>query len=286
VAPTPAPTATPQPTLAPTSPWSVPFLARTPSGPIVINGQNNVTISGLQFQNLGSSHPNAIVIQNSSNVTVTANDFDNVIGAILAIDSTNITVTWNRYRNIGDGTIGSGHSNFVQFGRTTGGYIAHNKGIGGKTEDIISMYQSQGASASSPIVIEYNHFEGTTWTSDSGSGMMLGDSGGAHIVARFNTLLNPGQVGIGIPGGSDIHVTDNIIYGAQRPLSNVGIYVYDYSPCSNEEVSRNQVKWYRYDGVENPDYNPGACGAVLGWDSIDTNNWHAPLDPATLKVTL
>ncbi len=257
-------------------------MGRTASGPIVINGQSNVTISGLQFQNLGSSQPNAIVIQNSSNVTVTANDFDNVIGAILAIDSSNITVTWNRYRNIGDGTIGFGHSNFVQFGRTTGGYIANNKGIGGNTEDIISMYQSQGASASSPIVIEYNHFEGTTWTSGSGSGMMLGDSGGAHIVARFNTLLNPGQVGIGIPGGSDIHVTDNIIYGAQRSLSNVGNFVYNYSACSNEEVSRNQVKWYRFDGVENAMSDAGTCGVVTFAD----NNWSAPLDPVTLRVTL
>ena len=245
-----------------------------------------MTISGLQFQNLAAAP--AIYIYNSSNVTITGNDFDNVVGAIYAQSSTNVTVTWNRYRNIGDGTIGSGHSNFVQFGDVTDGYIANNKGKGGNTEDIISMYQSQGSSASSPIVIEHNAFEGTTWTSASGSGAMLGDTGGSHIVVRFNTLLSPGQVGIGVGGGTDMHVTDNTIYGAVRPLSNVGVGVWNQSTgtCSGIEVARNQVKWYRSDGVENPAWNAGNCGTVTGWDGTDTNNWHAPLDPATLAVAL
>ena len=244
-----------------------------------------MTISGLQFQNLGTG---AIVIENSSNITVTANDFDNVVGAIYVFNSTNVTVTWNRYRNIGDGSIGSGHSNFVQFNNVTGGYIANNKGKGGNTEDIISMFQSQGSSASSPIVIEHNAFQGTTWTSGSGSGAMLGDAGGSHIVFRFNSLLSPGQVGIGVAGGTDIHMTDNIVYGEVLPLSNVGVSVWNQYPtaCSDIEVARNQVKWYRSDGVETPGWNAGNCGTVTGWDGTDTNNWHAPLDPATLAVTL
>jgi hypothetical protein len=37
-----------------------------------------------------------IVIENCDNVTVTANDFTNVVGAIYALNSTNITVTWTR----------------------------------------------------------------------------------------------------------------------------------------------------------------------------------------------
>ena len=265
------------------APWSVPFLARTPSGQVVINRRSNVTVSGFQFQNLSG---NAIIVRNSSNITITANDFDTVVGAIYVQNSTNITVTWNRYRNIGDGTTGSGHSAFIQFNETTGGYIGHNKGIGGKTEDIISMWQSGGSSSSSPLVIEYNHFEGTNWTSGSGAGINMGDGGGSHMIARFNTLLNPGQSGIAISSGIDNHITDNIVYGELRPHSNVGVPVWNQYPtaCSGHEIARNKVKWYRYDGLETPAWDGGNCGVIGGmWTD---NDWHAPLDPATLGVIL
>jgi len=285
-APTVAPTAPPAAPTAPPAgdPWSVPFLSRTPSGALVVSGQSNVTISGKEFTNLANGTV-AIIVSNSSNVTITGNDFANVTGAIYAVNSTNVTVTWNRFQNIGNGTIGSGHSNYIQFNNTWGGYIAHNKGIGGNTEDLVSIYKSGGTDTAHPLVIEYNNFEGTNWTSGSGSGMMIGDAGGSHVVARYNTLLTSGQVGIGIPGGSDIHITDNTIYGAKRTSANVGIYVWNQSggTCSGNEVARNQVKWYNASGSENPYWNGGGCGTVTG---ESTNNWHASIDPASLHVTL
>ncbi len=284
LAPTPAPTlaATPAPTASPSNPWSVPFLSRPAHGQIHLSNCSNVTVSGYSFSNIADD---AIIIEGCNNVTVTANDFSGDVGAIYVLNSTNVTITWNRYQNIGDGTIGSGHSNFVQFNNSWGGYIGHNKGVGGNTEDIISIYQSGGASSTSPLVIEYNAFQGTNWTSGSGSGSMLGDAGGSHIVVRYNTYLSPGQVGIGIPSGTDIHITNNTLYGATRPLSNVGIYVWNQAttPCSGIEIANNQVKWYRSDGVENPYWNAGNCGTVSG---ESTNNWHASIDPTTLQVTL
>jgi parallel beta-helix repeat protein len=260
----------------------VPFLGRTPSGPIHLTNCSNVTVSGKQFVNIDDD---AIVIEGCNNVTITGNDFSGDVGAVYAINSTNVTITWNRFQNIGDGTIGSGHSNYVQFNNTWGGYVGHNKGVGGNTEDLISVYESGGASAASPLVIEYNAFEGTNWSSGSGSGSMLGDAGGTHIVIRYNTYLSPGQVGIGVPSGTDIHVTDNTIYGAKRTSSNVGIYVWNQATaqCSGIEVARNQVKWYRDDGVANPYWDAGNCGTVAGESS---NNWNASIDPASLHVVL
>ena len=41
----------------------------------------------------------------------------------------------------------------------SGGYISHNKGKGGDTEDIVSLYRS-GGTAASPFIVEYNHFQG------------------------------------------------------------------------------------------------------------------------------
>ena len=120
-----------------------------------------------------------------------------------------------------------------------GGYIGTNKGIGGDTEDIVSLHNS-GGSPEEPLVVENNHFEGTNWSSASGSGIALGDSGSTYSIARNNILLNPGQVGIFIAGGTHNAIVDNVVYGEQRPLSNVGIYVWNQTdePCSDHEVSR------------------------------------------------
>ena len=287
-APKPAPKPAPRPAPRPTRPpsggyWSAPFLHRTPSGPIRISGRHNVTISGKQFTNLGSGTV-AIVISNSSNITILANDFSNVTGAIYAVNSTNVKVMWNRFRNIGNGTIGSGHSNYIQFNNTWGGYIGHNKGIGGDTEDLISIYKS-GGSAASPLRIEYNQFEGTNWSSGSGSGLMLGDAGGRYITAAYNVFVSPGQVGIGVPGGSHIRILKNTIYGARRSQSNVGLYVWNQSgsTCSAIEVSGNKVRWYNASGTLNGAWNGGGCGTVSGWSA---NSWTASLSVSSLHVRL
>jgi len=275
----------PRPTKPPTSGgyWSVPFLHRTASAPIRITGRSNVTISGKQFTNLANGTV-AIIISNSSNVTIVGNDFSNVTGAIYAVNSSNVKVMWNRFRNIGNGTIGSGHSNYIQFNNTWGGYITHNKGIGGNTEDLVSVYRS-GGSAASPLLIEYNQFEGTNWSSGSGSGLMLGDAGGRFITAAYNVLVSPGQVGIGVPGGTNIRILNNTIYGAQRSRSNVGLYVWNQSGsgCSAIEVRGNKVHWYNAGGSLNGSWNGGGCGTVAGWSA---NSWTASISVSALHVRL
>ena len=267
------------PVVPPGTPWSVPFLTRTPSGQLNINGQSNKTYSGLQFVNINDD---AIVIENSSNITITACDFSGCVGGIFAINSTNITITWNRFNNIGDGTIGSGHSNLFQFNNVTGGYIGNNKGIGGNTEDMFSVFQSGGASASSPLIIENNALEGTNWSSGSGTGIILCDGNvGDYVTVRYNTLLTPGQVGIQIIDGIGHKVYNNIVYSAARPGKtdpNCGMTSYAGNPVA--EVYNNQVRWYKNNGTENP-YWWGA-GTINDHD----NDWHAPIDPATLHVVL
>ena len=73
----------------------------------------------------------------------------------------------------------------------------------------------------------------------------MGDGCGAHMIIRYNTYLSPGMTGIGIACGTDIHITDNIVYGKMRPGSNVGISIWNqYSgECSGNEIARNQVRW-------------------------------------------
>jgi hypothetical protein len=272
-----------------TSHFSVPFLSRPVSAKLRITGATDVKISNKSFKNMENDV--AVVIERCQNVEITECDFSNVLGGIFILDCTNVTITYNRFFNIGDNTIGSGHSNCIQFNNVTGGLIAHNKAKGGYTEDMISIFKSRGVSASEPLVIEYNQLEGVDWNSSSGSAIMLGDDGGSHIVARYNTCLNPGQVGIGVASGSDIHVIGNTVYGAPRKKSNVAIYVWNQYPYDMEdiEVAENKVRWYHVDGSENPFWN-GEKADHLRYDFIitgeATNNWHADINPEELRVKL
>jgi len=149
------------------------------------------------------------------------------------------------------------------------------------------MWQSGGSSSSRPLVIEYNQLEGTNWTSTSGTAINMGDGGGSNMIARFNTLLNVGQAGIIIASGTNNQITDNTMYMAPTfARSNVGIVVWNMYPtvCSGHVIARNRVKWYRSDGTESPAWDGGNCGSIAGlWTE---NDWHAPLDPATLHVRL
>ena len=99
----------------------------------------------------------------------------------------------------------------VQFDKITGtnNVICRNYAINdcGKShpEDSISLYMSAGEK-DSPILIEDNYLtadpsKGSAGMSKSGSGIMLGDSGGAYLICRHNVVISAGQVGVGVAGG-------------------------------------------------------------------------------------
>ena len=259
----------------------MPFATRPSSGAIRLANCSNVVIEGKTFRDLGAGVI-AIRIENCSNVTIRSVDFLNVAEGVYALNSSNIRVIDSRYSNItgpAQPRTGANVANFVQFNNVAGGLIDHNKGKGGDTEDIVSVYQSDH------VTVQDNQFEGTNWTSGSGSGIALADGGGSDNTAQRNILVNPGQVGIFIAGGLNNKILDNTIYGQQRLKSNVGLYVWNQSssPCSGQEVSRNRVWWRNEAGTSNSAWNAGNCGTVAGWS---TNIWNAPLDVTSLRVSL
>jgi hypothetical protein len=288
-APTPPPTPTPEPTPIPPlagDPWVTPFLDRPISEPIRHQGDcDNLLIEGLAFEDLGPG-VEAIHLEDCDNVVIRANDFARVSQAITVLDSTRVRVEYNRYEDIlgPHERNGTHRANFVQFVRVTNGYIGNNKGKGGDTEDIVSLFRS-GGTADDPLIVEHNHFEGTDWTSQSGSGIALGDGESSYSIARDNVLLNVGQAGIFIAGGTNHKIIDNVILGEQRQHSNVGIYVDNRSDgeCGGHEVRGNEVNWMTEDGDRNSRYDSGDCGEILGWDE---NEWTAPLRPDALRVGL
>jgi len=277
--PTPTPKPTPTPTPPSTNPWSVAFGTRPASGPISLTNCHDLVISNKTFRDLGANVI-AIRLDTCTNVTIRAVDFINVAEGVYARNSTNITIVDARYSNILGPHQRDGHNrgNFVQFDGVSGGLIDHNKGKGGDTEDIVSLYRTSG------VTVEDNQFEGTNWTSTSGSGIAIGDGGGSNNIARRNKLLNPGQVGIYIAGGTNNRIDSNVIYGAARTASNVGMYVWNQSggTCSGAAVTNNHVRWWKANGTFSPWWAGSGCGTL----TYSGNDYSTPIDPTTLAVHL
>ena len=242
-------------------------------------------IEGKTFKDLGAD-VEAIHLENCNNVTIRNNDFANVAQAITVANSTNVKIEWNRYSNIvgPHARVGKNRANFVQLVNVSRGYISHNKGKGGDTEDIVSLYRSGGTSAS-PFIVEYNHFQGTNWTSSSGSGIALGDDTSGYSIARYNILLNPGQVGIFIAGGTNHKIIGNTIYGEKRTSSNVGLYV-GTSTRPRARVTRSGTTWCPGRTPPDPPTPRGTAGTAGPSPAGRSNTWNANLDPASLQVTL
>lgn len=260
------------------------------TGPVVVSGESGVVLEGMKISNpngpcvqikgsseivvraseIGPCGDRAVEIQDSSAVTIEGLAIHDSSSGVYAINSQHVAVVGNRFTNAG--------RNFVQFDKVTGSgnSISRNSGANklgsSSAEDFVSVYKSSGTPGS-PLTVASNSFR-DGGPSGSGSGIMVGDYGGSHILVQGNTLINPGQAGIGVPGGTNIRVIDNVVYSGSQPWSNVGIYVWNQSggSCGSIEVKGNRVEWYGADGAENPSWDGGNCGAIAGWD---TNDWHA-----------
>ena len=274
----------PPPVVVPPPPSST-FGSRPLSPPLRITGAHDVQLSNKTFR--GAGDPFVLELVSCVNVQLADLDFDGAVSGIsMGGCSGTIDVGGLRYRNL----VGP-HANLIQLdGSSMTGRIHDCKGVGGVTADIVSIYKSGGPDAAHPLILEDLQYQGNGWQDPSGSGVMLGDQGGGHIIARRIHLLNPGAVGIGIAGGVDIHVTDNVIYGAKMPGSNIGLYVNNQSgqPSSGHEVARNRIYWLKSDGSLNWAWNAGNCGPIIGWAGAPgTNVWNdTTIDPASLVVTL
>lgn len=265
-------------------------VAKGDSGPVVVSGQNGVVIENLKISNpdgacikvvnsssitirnseIGPCGGRGVSIEKSSSVTVENVAIHHSSAGVYAVLSQSVVVSSTSFTHAG--------RNFVQFDKVTGSgnKIVGNSGSnslgGSNAEDLISLYQSSGTSGS-PIEVRGNHLS-NGGPSGSGSGIMVGDSGGANVVVSGNTLMNPGQVGIGVAGGTNMHVVGNVIFSSAHSWSNVGVYVWNQAggSCGGIEVRDNRVEWYNASGALNGRWDGGGCGGIAGWDA---NDWAA-----------
>ena len=95
------------------------------------------------------------------------------------------------------------------------------------------------------------------WKSDSGTCVNLADAGGHDIRLQNSTFLNCGAVGIQMnEPGRNVKARNNTVYGAARPISNVGLSQWsgDECPttCPGNEYRSNRVWWVKPTGSASP----------------------------------
>jgi parallel beta-helix repeat protein len=278
--------ATPSSAAAAVTPPKIPLGSRPESDGLSYWGDCPAVIEGHTFRGLGPGVI-AIRLENCSNVLIRDNDFIDVAEGVYVLGGSNVSVIGNRFQNIvGPSTRDGGiHGNFVMFNGVRSGLIANNEGRCGDTEDTISLYRS------SHVIVASNYLEGAfddspdclAWSSSSGTGINVNDGGGTGNIVRDNTLVNPHRVGIGVAGGADTLVENNVIYSARRqaPDTVFGIAVENYSaePCTGITVRGNRILWTNSSGGASPIWANGDCRTASDRRSRRNDR---TLDPASL----
>lgn len=136
-------------------------------------------------------------------------------------------------------------------------------------EDHVNNWLSRGG-LGDPIVIKYNKVRGGG-PSESGGGILCGDGGGSNFIIESNILVNPGQYGISIAGGSNNLLLNNKVYSDSFPWSNVGCSSLNQStaPFGNNEIRGNRINWTNMNGDSNPFWDKaGGTSDVLIIDNV------------------
>jgi len=281
----------------------------TPSSPISLSGQSGQTISGKFIGNISGvainlsnchdmiitgmkiSHTvgSGIVLTNCYNITITHCEIDSVKSGLYAQNCTGgIVFNYNDAKNM-QGPFPQ--AQMAQFDHCSGAgnSVSYNTcdNVPGYShpEDIINMWMSTGT-ASSPIQINGNKIRGGG-PSTSGGGIIMGDGGGGYQVAKNNILVDPGQYGMSIAGGSNNIIDGNVIYGKSQAFTNVGLYLWNQyaAACANNTVQNNRVNFRYKAGQLNDFYNGSAVKSgtsPLATGTVWTNN----VDDQTLTASL
>jgi len=276
------------------------------SKPITLNGAHNITIRGDSIN--GGTVP-CITLNNCSNIRIThcklinsktlgiyvtgcsyihidSSFVGNVSTGVYAVNSKSIQVQDNQMKNM-QGPYPRGA--FVQFDNVSGGdnRVKGNKleNILGQSypEDAISMYKSNGLPTDN-IYITNNWIRGGG-PSKSGGGIMLGDNGGSYQVAESNILVNPGQYGMAVSGGTHMQIVANEIYAKAQSFTNVGLYYWNQSglPSSSITISNNKVNFTSGMYGINNSYIGAGNATPTGWS---TNIWNASINASILPTTI
>jgi Right handed beta helix region len=248
---------------------------------IEVTDSENVIIRNVTINDTKES---GVYIEGSQSVEVRESRISNAVSGVYAVNSRSVRVACNTLLDQ-RGPVPRGQH--VQFNHVVGGNnsircnVGRNQPGHGSPEDAINLYKSHGTSWL-PITVIDNLIVGGG-PSESGGGIMLGDSGGSYQLAKGNILVDPGQYGIAVSSGWNISVMDNLVFGRRQPFTNVGIYAWNQYPqaCHGISIARNKVFWLSKTGRANPFWDGQNCGKIAG---IADNKFAARLSPDIAEI--
>jgi len=246
---------------------------------IDVSGSKGVKIVNCWIHDTGTKL--GVRLYKCADVLVQGSRMERISTGVYALESTGVQVLGNYVEDV-QGPMPRGQ--LSQFNNVTGegNAVSHNYGVNfadkSHPEDMISLFKSEGTEKS-PILIEKNYLvgdpeKGSENKSKSGSGIMLGDGGGRHLLCRENVLIGSGQVGIGICGGASITVEKNVLYGLASNVANVAVYVWNNSktPGAADIVVRgNLAAWKNAKGGDSSFWQGGGFERV----TVEKNEWDA-----------
>lgn len=243
---------------------------------IELHDSRNVTIRNVVIADTVES---GIYVLGSTSIEITESRISGAVTGVNVIGSSDVRVSCNTIEDP-RGPIPRGQ--LVQFNKVSGAgnriscNVGRNRPGRGRPEDAISLYQSRGT-PDSPIAVTYNLIVGGG-PSQSGGGIMLGDDGGSHQLAKGNVLVEPGQYGIAVSSGDHMAIVANLVFSRRQAFTNVGIYAWNQYPhaCHSIAIERNKVRWMSKTGQPNPYWNGENCGSIAG---IESNEFSAELSP-------
>lgn len=235
------------------------------------NGANDIIIRNCFFDgSLGELVGELVETENAYNILIENCLFARGLTGVYNVGSKGIKIINCQFINMRM-TPSYSRGQFVQFNSSSDGLVENCKGENwlneSNPEDQISCY------ASSNVVIRNNMFRGGG-PSSSGGGIIIGDNGGNNCLAEYNTLLNPGQYGMAVAGGTNMQILNNKIFGERFSWSNNPLYVWNQHrdnngnliPMVNVTVKGNRLSWIDRDGNVNPGWNAGN-GSNIIWEN-------------------
>jgi len=233
---------------------------------VLIEASRAVRVEDCAFVDLwehGATGPQpqiAVEARSSRQLIVSGNLFEFISAGLYAYQSESVVFSSNMVMN----TLGPfPRGQAVQFNGVRGsgnliqGNFVRNESKISAPQDCVNLFQSFGTKES-PILVADNYLagdpeDGSEGKSSSGSGIMAGDGGGEYQVIQNNRLDSPGQAGIGVAGGGNILVQNNVVRGTQSDVSNVGIVVWSqYRQAAGPvSVASNLVGWRNQLGQPN-----------------------------------
>ncbi len=228
--------------------------------PLVYENMENIKIEKCKFY--GMDGKVAITLKNCKGVEIIDCEFSGC-GGIYAVKSNDISVKRCYAMDI---MAAFPRGQFFQGNECSGPIMITDNRIicdndkRNDTEDIINFFKCVG-SEKNPIVVSVNYISNLGASSKTGGGIMLGNGAPSSWQFAFdNVLVNPGQYGIAISGGSHFKIAGNQVYSQKTLISNVGMYVWSQNPrgetgtppvISDVEIQYNKVNWTSKTGTKN-----------------------------------